>query len=678
MITDHMLGKMAAVEYEQIAAEAAGLELPTGREDGRPPIGETAISDTPTALDAVVAARLAKIRQAIAGAAEIDFFPPPAFDALVAADFLTYPEYRSALASIADHVARFDERAHAHRIAQLERKAETLTEKLDLQCEEDEPGTGAIQTYGELRRLRADITYQQNLFTILPHERRLQALCVRYNPNRFVPSREGYLAYLAEITPAIFTFSKRRLPITLPEVDRQAHTYITGKSGSGKSELLKVLIHTYTNKAYPGSVIVIDPHGEFAEQVAHFPEVAESGRLVYINPALSPYYSPTINPFDISDKSIASIAIYTEQLISVFKRLFELGNYPDLTGHMNAILANCISTLIRTPNSTIRDLILFMNDDTNEHLVQLGLNSPDKDVQDFFAHSFHLKAYETTRSNLSPRIQSLITPPVLRNFLIGQSTINLEEEVNKGKFIIFSLPEGGGKTTMPAIGCFIIALLQGMAMRRYSEHKSDRVPVHVFVDECQYFLTNEVKTILTGARKFGLHLTLAQQQYGQEMDTSLIKTVAGNTAIKIVGMNDEDTLKRFEDRLQVPLEDLRKLERRQFYIKTDRSQKPAIKITVPSELVGFKNSIGAEAWKRAKDEQITKYYRKLSVPTNQVGDEAASDPATTPTPDPSGEVAPSQPPEHAPGRPQDAPRRAKPTGTGKPFPQPYQAPSCPS
>jgi hypothetical protein len=209
---------------------------------------------------------------------------------------------------------------------------------------------------------------------------------------------------------------------------------------------------------------------------------------------------------------------------------------------------------------------------------------------------------------------------------------------------------------MPAIGCFIIAMLQGMAMRRVNLHKSDRVPIHLFVDECQYFLTDEVKTILTGARKFGLHMTLAQQQFGQEMDTTLMKTVAGNTAIKIVGLNDEDTLKKLEDRINIPLEDLRQIKRRHFYVHIDSSKKPAIYASVPSTLVGNTHSIQIEAWQRIKNEQMAKYYRKLAIPMNHVGDE----PTITPMEEPSQSTG------HAPTSHTNAPRHTKSAGTGKP------------
>ena len=639
---------MSAVEYERIAAEAAGLVRPAGGTDTPPAIGEMEISDSPAALDAMVNARLTKIRAMIEDAEQIDFLPSPAFDALVSADFLTYPEYRATLAKIDDHRSRFDTQANEHKLAQLDRRATTLARKLPLQ-----EGVGYAQTSGELTRVRAEISYLNEQAEILPHEIRLQTLCLRYNPNRFFPTREGYLAYLMKVAPAIFKFSQRRLPAFLPEVDREAHTYITGKSGSGKSELLKVLIHSYARPSYKGGVVVIDPHGDFAEQVACFPEIANSGRLVYINPVLSPYCSPTINPFDIPDRSILSVAIYTEQIIKVFERLFSLSGYGELSGNMVSVLQPCIATLLRTPGSTLRDLIAFMDDETNERLVRLGLQSPDQDMRFFFANRFSSKSYESTRAGLGSRIQLLLSPPILRNFLIGKNTINLEEEANKGKFIIFSLPEGGGKMTMPTIGSFIIAMLQGMAMRRHQESKSTRVPVHLFVDECQYFLSDEVKTILTGARKFGLHLTLAQQQFGQDMDTSLANTVLGNTAVKMVGMNDETTLKKFEDRLQVPLEDLRNIGRHRFYIKTASSSKPAVKVSIPSHLVGFKNSIGLEPWKVAKQEQMQLYYRKLEIPTNHVGDEVGADDDLT------------CPVEHTPTSPTAAPRRTKAGGMGK-------------
>ena len=72
----------------------------------------------------------------------------------------------------------------------------------------------------------------------------------------------------------------------MPERDRQRHTYVLGKSGSGKSELLKLLVYGYLRKPGSATVVVIDPHGDLAEEIARFKEHRKSDRLIYIDPYL--------------------------------------------------------------------------------------------------------------------------------------------------------------------------------------------------------------------------------------------------------------------------------------------------------------------------------------------------------------------------------------------------------
>ncbi|TAN71015.1 MAG: RepB family plasmid replication initiator protein [Magnetospirillum sp.] len=78
------------------------------------------------------------------------------------------------------------------------------------------------------------------------------------------------------------------------------------------------------------------------------------------------------------------------------------------------------------------------------------------------------------------------------------------------------------------------------------------VPIHAFIDECQNFLTPSVKIIMEQARKFGLHFTLAQQHFGQDMNPEILAAVVGNTAVKVCGMNDVKTLKPMDERMGVP------------------------------------------------------------------------------------------------------------------------------
>ena len=97
----------------------------------------------------------------------------------------------------------------------------------------------------------------------------------------------------------------------MPERDRQRHTYVLGKSGSGKSELLKLLVYGYLRKPGSATVVVIDPHGDLAEEIARFKEHRKSDRLIYIDPYLDGIGGrmPTINPFELRDTGPQAIDI---------------------------------------------------------------------------------------------------------------------------------------------------------------------------------------------------------------------------------------------------------------------------------------------------------------------------------------------------------------------------------
>jgi hypothetical protein len=62
-------------------------------------------------------------------------------------------------------------------------------------------------------------------------------------------------------------YSRASKGVTIQDKAREAHTYIIGASKSGKSELIKDLIFTDFQRGNK-SVILIEPHGDLAEQVA--------------------------------------------------------------------------------------------------------------------------------------------------------------------------------------------------------------------------------------------------------------------------------------------------------------------------------------------------------------------------------------------------------------------------
>jgi hypothetical protein len=137
---------------------------------------------------------------------------------------------------------------------------------------------------------------------------------------------------------------------------RNHHTYILGGSGSGKSELMKTDIHVSVKKN-DSSIILIDPHGDAAKQVAR--SVEDKERLTYLDLYLAKNKIFTINPLQIECKDEETIAISTQELISVFATALNL----EWSLNMEALLVPCISTLLRKGDSDLYELQRYMNDD---------------------------------------------------------------------------------------------------------------------------------------------------------------------------------------------------------------------------------------------------------------------------------------------------------------------------
>jgi hypothetical protein len=399
---------------------------------------------------------------------------------------------------------------------------------------------------------------------------------------------------------------------SLKEADRQKHTYITGGTGSGKSELIKILAYHYiAKKTDYCTTVILEPHGDLSEEVARFKEHKNGDNLVYIHPFLRRGYTPVINPFQINSTDENVIDRTAQELSLVFQELIKDSN---LTLQMNTLLVPCISTVIIN-NGNLRDLQIMMDDEKNHQWIKLGQNSPFQGHRDFFKDGFHKKGYSSTKQSVYTKIQSLLNSNAFYNLVVGDSTIDIESIMDSKKTVIFNLAKGDlGTEPSEAFGRFIIAMLQSLALARSNTPKHKRVPVHLFIDECQNYLSKSVGIILSETRKFYLHLTLAQQVWKQDMDTKLARTVTGNTEVKLCGKNSYETLSAFSKESGIKIEDLqRNPGKGLFFLKTG-SESPQ-KIQLPSFLVGHKHSMEQENWADVKDIIIEKYYIKTGGKT---------------------------------------------------------------
>jgi type IV secretory pathway TraG/TraD family ATPase VirD4 len=383
-----------------------------------------------------------------------------------------------------------------------------------------------------------------------------------------------------------------------------------------------VLVHGYLRKPGFCTVVIIDPHGDFAEEVAKFRENRDSDRLIFIDPYLSPGYAPTVNPLYLRDRSPQNVDITAQALVDAFKQILD---NTSLTVQMEALLVPCLTVLLLRENSTLIDLQRFLNDEKNDDLVALGKQSQNPAQRLFFRDRFYERTFAATKASISTKLQSLLNSQTFYHLTVGPNTVDIEAVLNEKKLVVFNLAKGKlGSDTSEAFGRFLLALMQSAILKRAQSAKGQRVPVHLFIDEFQNYISPSIAEILAESRKYGLHLTMAQQYLGQQMDTDFRRGILANTQVKMTGMSANDSRAAIAKETGIGESDLAGLGKGQFYVKV--GNRPAFKLYVPSFLIGTKHAMAAEDWQTVKTRQLEHYYRRLSQPRPAAPDNRGGDP----------------------------------------------------
>jgi hypothetical protein len=220
-------------------------------------------------------------------------------------------------------------------------------------------------------------------------------------------------------------------------------------------------------------------------------------RLIYIDPYLGAGRTPTLNPFQLANPSHQAKQIAAQQILNTFEELLAGRAGGELSVNMQALLMPCLLALLERPGSTLADLKRFMRPEENVDLVSFACERIDN-----FEADFNQPHYTPTKNAIAAKLSSLLAFDAFKNLLCGPSTFDLEHELNERRIIVFNLAKGRiGDAASEAIGRFIIATLQAIAMRRDLIPLEQRVHTHLFVDECQNYITKSTVTILEEAAR---------------------------------------------------------------------------------------------------------------------------------------------------------------------------------
>lgn len=421
-------------------------------------------------------------------------------------------------------------------------------------------------------------------------------------------TKEDYIKFVKQYAPkTILNKINTKIPLYIHHKYTEKSVYISGKSGSGKTEILKTMI--LSNIAQNNSsVIILDIHGDYSLQIAQIME--DKSRLVYIDLFEGDDYNvmPSINPFEISDRTDETLISYASQNISNTLKAI-IGSEFSLI--MEALLAPMLNTILRIEHATLYDLYKFCDDDINKDLVEFGIQNCDAMNAHYLKYDFY-KADTRTKKALKTRLQLLLNHEKFAKFLTGKSTVNLQEAMNSNKVIIFRFNKVKLREAMSPIGRFIVSFVQTYAMLRESLPEETRPSTYMYIDEMQNFINESIDEILSESRKYKLYLIMAHQFLSQIENPRIKESILTNTQLKITGMNAYAHNQAMSKQFGVKLEELETLRTvGEFYFRKNNDK--AFKFTSSTKLLHI--NLSAEELKEwhfgARKEQLTQYYNEV-------------------------------------------------------------------
>ena len=313
--------------------------------------------------------------------------------------------------------------------------------------------------------------------------------------------------------------------------DRRQHTYVIGKTGSGKSAMLHNMI--VQDIANGEGVCVVDPHGELVESVLEKIPEERLKDVVYFNPADSDFHMG-FNVLEVTDPKYKNLV--SSGLMGIFTKIWA-GVW---SARMEYILNNAILALIDMPGSTLLGINRILVDkDYRQKVIE---NVKDPVVRAFWVHEYEQWKDQFRNEAIAPiqnKVGQFLSTDVIRN-IVGQSksTINLFDIMNEGKIFLVNVAKGRiGEDNSALLGGMLITKLQLSAMERVRIPEEERVDFYLYVDEFQNFATDSFANILSEARKYRLNLILAHQYIGQletDVSTKVRDAVFGNVGTMIV------------------------------------------------------------------------------------------------------------------------------------------------
>lgn len=362
-------------------------------------------------------------------------------------------------------------------------------------------------------------------------------------PDELAAEIAGRIEATSGLTLGYHQIGDSRLDVKLTSEHRERHVYIVGKSGSGKTNLMRSMIFQDLEDGH--GVGVIAPEAEMiTEEILPFIPEHRIDDVIYCNPADE--HPVAFNPLHLDPGEDLDAKV--DENLTIFHRVMGGGTGP----RMEELLRQSFYALVGRPGATLLDIERLLSPVDKTFRDEVVATHADPEVRHFWGGvypTFPKDAYLP----IINRIGRFLRPKTVRNILCNPSqSLNFRRCMDEGKIMLFNLSDGLlGEQNSQLLGQLVVSKFQLATMARAQLPKEGRRQFFLYLDEFQTFTgtsATSYEKMLSRARKYRLGLILAHQQTGQ-LPGTLLREVLGNVSTTICFLVSREDAAKFSKEL---------------------------------------------------------------------------------------------------------------------------------
>jgi len=411
--------------------------------------------------------------------------------------------------------------------------------------------------------------------------------------------------------------------VSLSNTRRAMHIAVLGKTGTGKSSLLRYL--TLQDIEADRGFVYFDLHGDATPFLLAAINARErrlrrhlSDKVVLIEPA-DPFVSVGLNPLE---QASSPDFVRISEFAQVLKQRWALDHFGART---DELLRNSLYALSAN-GLTLIELSPFL---TNSRFRAACLKRiSNAEVRQYFEQRYD-QTSESMRALMREPILNKVTAFTggLLRHVIGQakSTFSIREAMDEGQWVIVNLAKGSLGEQAITLGSLIFTVLKNALFTR-----EKRSLYTLYCDEIQNLIAygSGIDTVLSEARKFGVGIVSANQfldQYPAEIRAAILSI--GTHVFFQLSSTDATQIAQALDGGKVLAEHLKNLYQRRCVVKSGADRWTEVRVAdVRTPDYDYTDLLNRARYKRAMVRQhIEREIAKRQALLSRSAEEALND-----------------------------------------------------